>query len=352
LKRISEGVDLVNTSSANQLLSRWQYRLPELEALAGPLLHSPAVQRLCGITFLGILSPRFRDLPGCPLWPSGTLPVPEDGSRFDHSIGVALTALDIARRFGLSAKGQRYSVAWGLTHDIATWPLAHTSEPAFEALTGISPRRLRTAILLGDTDITERYRLDSACREMGLDPHALASLFGGGTLCDDEELALLDQVIHSPLTPDTLEGMWRSGTVFGIAVPAPEEVQRALVRCDRVACLDRGYLAVVREFWERKAQVYRDFINRKDVVLWESAWTLGLLRAFAGLSLSRSLEVREEELIETVLRQGLPFAQGPLRYKEPQEYHVNGLLDTLPPLVPVSELWDVLHRGPARSPNA
>src|SRR5262249_27228560 len=135
-------------------------------------------------------------------------------------------------------------------------------------------------------------------------------------------------------------------------VPAPEEVQRALVRHDGGAYLDRAYLAAVRDFWERKAQVYRDFINREDVVFWESAWTLGLQQAFAGLSLSRSLEIKEEELIETVLRQGLPLSQEPLRYKEPQEYHVNGLLDALPPLVPVSELWDLLHRGPARSPNA
>src|SRR5207249_11669316 len=124
--------------------------------------------------------------------------------------------------------------------------------------------------------------------------------------------------------------LWRIGSDFGIPVPAPEEVQLAVVRRDRVACLDRGYLAVLREFWQRKAEVYRRFINREDVVLWESAWSLGLRRAFAGLSLARSLDMPEAELIETVLRSGLPSPQGPVRYKAPQEYQANGQLQALP----------------------
>jgi HD superfamily phosphohydrolase len=118
--------------------ARWQARLAELEALAGPLLRSPAVQRLRTVTLLGILSPQLRRLSGCPLWQNDSFAGVDDGSRFDHTIGVAAIALDTARRFGLSPSGQRYAVAWGLTHDLATWPLAHTSEPAFAAILGVT----------------------------------------------------------------------------------------------------------------------------------------------------------------------------------------------------------------------
>jgi hypothetical protein len=341
----------VAVDSDDRLLSQWQPRLPELEALAGPLLRSAAVQRLRNVTFLGILSPRFHRLPGCPLWPAHAASLPDDGSRLDHSVGVALTALEVARRLGLSSDAQRYAVAWGLTHDIATWPLAHTSEPAFEAITGTTPRTLRTAMVLGRAEAPEPYRLAPALREMGVDPEALARLFDRGPAAVESELALFMQVIRSPLTPDTLEGTWRCGVVFGVPVPPPQEVLLALVRRDRTASLGRQHLRAVLEFWRRKAEVYRNYINREDVALWESAWSLALQREFVGISLDRSLDIPEEALVERVRRTGVPPTRRVVRYKEPQEYYVNGALDALPPEPPVSELWRVLRREPAGSLN-
>jgi hypothetical protein len=184
---------------------------------------------------------------------------------------------------------------------------------------------------------------------MAVDPATLAGLFDRTTDLADEELGLFQQVIHSPLTPDTLEGTWRCGTVFGVPVPAPQEVLPALVRQGRVVCLLRQHLDVVLDFWNRKAEVYRRYINREDVVLWESAWSLALERDFAGLSLAESLEVPEEQLVEKVRREGVPPPKGPIRYKEPQHYYVNGDLDALPPEPPVSELWRVLRREPVGS---
>jgi hypothetical protein len=269
-----------------------------LDALVGPLLHSHAAQRLRNVTFLGILSPRFRQLPGCPLWPPAPEALPDDGSRFDHSIGVALTALDFAQQFGLSPRARRYAAAWGLVHDVATWPLSHTSEPAFTAATGMTSRRLREAMLLDREVVPPPYRLGSILREMDLDPVTLVDLFSRVPV-SDEDLALFQQVVRSPLTPDTLEGAWRSGLVFGVPVPAPQEVR------------------------------------------------LALQRDFAGLSLARSLEISEDELVEKVQRTGLPSPEGIVRYKEPQEYSVNGDLDAMPPELPVSDLWRLLRREPA-----
>ncbi len=331
--------------SENQF-SLWQTRISELQALAQPLLRSRAVQRLASVTFLGILSPRFRGEVDSPLWPAAGSAAADDGSRYDHSLGVALLALDLARRFDFSERGQRYAVAWGLTHDIATWPLAHTSEPALSAITGVSARGLRTAMLLGGHEVPEQYRLAPILRDLDLDPAVLASLFERDGLPVDEALSVFKQVIHSLLTPDTLEGMWRCGAVFGVPVPRPDQVIAAILRHRNTACVDSGRWHTVLEFWRSKADIYHRFINREDVVLWESAWTLSLQQCCAGVSLADSLGLSEDTLVDAVKRMGLPPVPRIVRYKEPQEYIINGALDALSPEPPVSELWRVLRREP------
>ncbi len=326
--------------------SQWHQRLPELHALARPLLQSWAVQRLASVTFLGILSPRFRDVIDSPLWPETSSDVVEDGSRYDHTLGVALVALDIARRFDFSKRGQRYAVAWGLTHDIATWPLSHTSEPALSAITGVSARNLRTGILLGSAEVPNRYRLAPILWDLDIDPAALVSLFDRSGTAADEELALFKQVVRSPLTPDSLEGMWRCGLVFGMPVVSPDEVVSAFLRHRGIAYLDRRRMPTVLDFWRGKSTIYERFINREDVILWESAWSTALQRCCTGVSLDESLELNEDELVNAVKRQGLPSVSRVIRYKEPQEYIINGALDALPSEPPVSELWRVLRREP------
>jgi hypothetical protein len=335
----------VKGSSENPF-SLWHQRLPELQALAQPLLYSRAVQRLANVTFLGILSPSFRGMVDSPLWLRAEGEAVDDGSRYDHALGVACIALDLARKLDFSDGGQRYAVAWGLTHDIATWPLSHTSEPAFAGITGISARKMRTALVLGSDEVPERYRLAQVLRDLNIDPDTLASLFDRSAVTADEELTLFKQVVHSPLTPDTLEGTWRCGVVFNVPVPHPDEVVAALLRQRRTVCLDGRRLQTVLNFWRSKSDIYHRFINREDVVLWESAWTLALQRYCSGVSLADSLELSEQELVSAVKRMGLPTTSLVVRYKEPQEYIINGALDALPPEPPVSELWRVLRREP------
>jgi HD domain len=334
------------TGSTESAFSLWHQRIPELNALARPLLQSRAVQRLASVTFLGILSPRFRDVIDSPLWPRELSDVVEDGSRYDHTLGVALVALDLARRFNFSERGQRYAVAWGLTHDIATWPLSHTSEPAFTTVTGMSARTLRGDILLGRGEVPEAYHLAPILGDLGLDPVALLSLFDRLPEPADEELALFKQVVRSPITPDTLEGMWRCGVVFGVPVMHPDEVVSALHHHRGMACLDRRSLSVVLDFWRSKSTIYERFINREDVIHWESAWAAALQRCCFGVTLAESLELSEDELVSAVKRMGLPTVSRVIRYKEPQEYIINGALDALPPEPHVSELWRVLRREP------
>jgi hypothetical protein len=140
--------------------------------------------------------------------------------------------------------------------------------------------------------------------------------------------------------------MWRCGRAFDVFVTPPDDVLAALVRHGRTARLDGTRMPTILEFWRGKSDIYQRFINREDVILWESAWTVALQRCCSGVSLADSLELSEDELVSAVGRLGLPTASRVVRYKEPQEYIINGALDTLPPEPSVSELWGVLRREP------
>ena len=181
---------------------------PELQALAGPLLDAAAVRRLRNVTFLGVLSAKFRHLAPEPVRGLSTA---DGANRLAHSIGVADLALVLADSLDLSDRGRRYVAAWGLTHDIATWPLSHTGEPGFSAAIGVGSREIRRRMILGEPTIAPRHRVDAALRTMVVDPATLAALFGSRPLdATDEELAAFQQIVHCPLTPDTLEGVARS----------------------------------------------------------------------------------------------------------------------------------------------
>ena len=136
-------------------------RYEHMVELAEPLYQSKAFQRLESITFLGILSPRFHGVIDSPLFHSHSIEMEkDDGSRADHSLGVAFLAFSIASDLGLSLEGQRYATAWGLLHDIATWPLSHTGEAAFSALTLVGSKELREKMIIGSKQLPQEFCLN------------------------------------------------------------------------------------------------------------------------------------------------------------------------------------------------
>lgn len=312
-----------------------------LRPVAGSILESPAFERLGGITFLGVLSPRY----------SKALPHAPDGSRQDHSRGVAVLAYELARRLALSPMAQRYAAAWGLLHDIATWPLSHTSEPAFEDIVGITSRYLRRAMILGSSEIPRCYRLREALDQMGLEAEKLVELFDATAEPGDRDLRILWQIIHSPITPDTLEGIWRAGLVFGVTVPGPMRLI-AGIRCEGAdAIVDCAQVPVVAEFWRAKAEVYDQFINSRSAVALESLCAEAILKRHQRLrKIERALRLTEVDLLPAIerARHGqlrLPFEE--YRYKPPHKYFLNSALDRLP-MAPstVQDLATIFSKSP------
>lgn len=284
----------------------------ELRSVGGPVLECSAVRRLRRVSFLGALSPRR--------YPAAQT-AKDDGSRWDHSLCVAAIALDVARHLRLGDEAERYAVAWGLLHDVATWPLSHTSEPAFAKITGVSSRSLRRMMILGNKALPAHLCIGRELLQMGVEPEKLLSLF---ELQAPEELPLrmLWQLIRSPITPDTLEGMSRSGFAYGVAVPSPRSLWGRLSRTLFDVILPRAAFGVFAEFWTAKGRIYAEHINREDTIKHESRWTRAIEIAFKSMKLPASLELKEEDVLKKVAQFELPNVNFAVRYKPPLSYHV------------------------------
>lgn len=297
--------------------------MQELLLIAEPLLMCNAFNRLDSITFLGILSPKFNNIINASSFGKNIKYFVD--SRKNHSIGVALIALDLVKHLNLSLKAQRYAVAWGLLHDIATWPLSHTGEPAFSDITEVSSSSLRERMIKGSKELPSSLTIQNELKEMNIDPVVLLSLFQKAPLEIDCELQLLHQTFNSPITPDSLDGIWRSGFLFGINVPNPKEIIMGFYRDLFNVVVKKEYSKIIMKFWEQKSVIYEKIINRYDIILWESSWSAALKDHFQYLGLVDSLLIDENELINKILEYGLIKKYDFYRYKPPLSYFIDNL---------------------------
>ena len=302
---------------------------PSIANIAEPLINSKPFQRLHSITFLGILSPRFAHLPDHPLSPkkaTKTRLLRDDATRADHSLAVANIVLAFCERLSLAEQTRRYAIAWALLHDIATWPLSHTSEAAFTRITGLTHKALRHKLIIGDPSLPKHYRLVDAIREMNIDPNQVLFLFDKNTRPEDSCLGPLYSFIHSAITPDTLEGIYRSRHALGIDVLPPSDVLASFEKDLLNTMILRKHSRPVLKFMREKKEVYEKYINTRQAIEYESRWTDAILNLFGSISLIESLELMEDEVVTRVCELGLQDFHSVGRYKAPRQYIIDKTL--------------------------
>ena len=267
--------DLAKLHNLNSRVSRW----------VEPLVNSFAFTRLANITFLDILSLQFAYLPRFPFKRHKNHQI-FDGTRADHSIGVANLFMEIAKSLRFSEKMQRYGLAWALLHDIATWPLSHTGEAAFCDITRMTSTALREAIIKGTHILPQYLTVRKQLDDLRIDTDALIQLYHKEHNSLKGELSVLWRVVNSPLTRDTLEGMQRSGRVFQINTPNSDEITESFVTdLFSDTFIDRRKSQPVLQFWRAKSRIYRSFINSKRAIQFESEWSLLIARSFPEIEL-------------------------------------------------------------------
>lgn len=293
--------------------------------LCAPVVNHSAVTRLKNVTFLGILSPKFFNETNSPLKKLLDSETTDDGSRYDHSVGVALLMLSHAEHLMLSENSKRYAICWGLLHDISTWPLSHTGEAAFSATTKISSHELRQKMILGDASLPKKWRLNGVLEDSGVNPTNLLMLFDKKFSKKlDEELGLIWEIIHSPITPDTIEGIWRAGIAYNVLDISPENYQGGFSKNLFGLTLNKETSKAYVDFWKKKGEVYSKIINDKAILQWESAWSMSIAHYFERLDLEASFEIDESSIIKEILKKGLLEPNGLFKYKKPNVYFVKG----------------------------
>jgi len=285
-----------------------------------PILKSHLLKRLKSITFLGILSPKFKSFTSYSKL--NHTHILDDGTRRDHSIGVALIILKIAQRLDLRDETLKYAACWGLLHDIATWPLSHTGEAAFSAILKISSKDLRKMMIKGASNLPINYTINRELESIGVDPKKLLMLFDKENKLKDPELQKIWQIIHSPITPDTLEGMWRSGKVFNINIPSPFYFENKIKSDLFDAYIKKSDSIDFIQFWRKKSKLYEKYINNYNTILLESLWSNSIINYFDTLDLVESLEISESKIVKYIQRNGLVNSSKVKKYKTPQTYYI------------------------------
>jgi len=211
------------------------------------VIESDAFQRLANVRFLGAIDYLVH--------PNG-VPGHRRHTRFQHSLGVGVLALDASRTLDLDAVETRHVVVAALTHDLGHAPLSHSLEPVFKRRFGITHHAAGQQILRGEAPVGRS--LPNILAAHGLDLERVLALISGQG--DGPAAALF----ASPINIDTIEAIARSYSyASGHAVEtAPAVVLRASLR--REGTRDQ---AVLDQFWQLKNVVYKHIINGRAGLL-------------------------------------------------------------------------------------
>ncbi len=314
-----------------------------------PIVNSFPFQRLKNCTFLGILSSKFNFIEITSLTNNKSKIYNvriTDQTRFEHSISVAYLSYLISEILNFDTINKKYAIAWGLLHDISSWPLSHTGEAAFKKITKISSSKLREMIITGSQKLPERYNIKRILEKLGLSIDKLLSLFDKKNFSFFEsELNHFWNIIHSPLTPDTLDGVWRAGKNFGMVnIPKPLNIIMSInpVKSDLIDIfVDNEYIDLIKFFWKKKNYLYKNFINDNEIIHWESACSMFIKNNYNDLTLTECLELPEERLIKNLKNYINLKSKIILRYKNPFDYQFNGF-NKINESIPLNYLNDML----------
>jgi hypothetical protein len=298
----------------------------EFSDLVGPILLCSGFKRLGSISFLGILSPRYAELANNPIYSRPTVKlnqITQDGSRADHSYGVALLAQKICKEIGLTAEQQKYAAAWGLLHDLGNWALSHTAQHAFSELLGVKTKTVREWLVISDSRVPQKYTITQELCACGIDPERMLGLFQKRP---DKDLEIVHSILRSKLTPDMLEGVWRSGQAFGVETLNPNEFITAWypdLANDYALCNTHKLKAI--QFWHTKQEIYRRFFSSKSVVRFENHWSAAVFDFFKNrsLTLEQSFEIDEQKLVEEITKYVSRTTKEVLRWKPPIRQRIN-----------------------------
>jgi len=210
------------------------------------IIKSTAFQRLKQIHFLGAIDYTINQ-PG---------PKPNKRhTRFQHSLGVALLALQYAREKKFSELEEVMCVVSALLHDIGHAPLSHSLESVFKREFGIGHHISGERIIKGDVEIGKN--LHTVLNKWDINPFEIMTIISGVGVTPYRE------IFSYAINIDTIEAILRSTTYLSRdkVKLTPPNIMSAFIKKDKESTF------FLDEFWRLKDRVYSGLINDKLGVL-------------------------------------------------------------------------------------
>lgn len=226
----------------------------------GDVISSPFFQRLAGVSFLATLDFVYR--------------IQRPSSRYDHTIGVASLALDLADLLKLNDEDSEVLILANLLHDLGHAPFSHNSEPFLVEKKNMYHKGLLSSYLRYNSDL---FPGEFAYQDLlaGRSEEVKLRIRDLIVAKSRRDLSLFD-LFYSPLNCDKLDGNARTAELLHQDHTAPSEMLHCFVMKDSAAYLLRDTVVLASRFWEQEKDLYWRHIYTKEVFAAEAMITKAL----------------------------------------------------------------------------
>jgi hypothetical protein len=214
----------------------------KLDGVFLQLIDTPELQKLRGIHQLGLA---YLVFPGA------------NHTRFEHSVGTAWVAAQIASTLKLDESETNLLKSAALLHDIGHGPFSHVLDYVLSKTIGLDHMKLTANIIKGEYDIlqntekplyTERRTVAEILRAHDIEPELCASLVTGNNTKSRPKLKkYLAELIHGVVDADQIDFLLRDSHYTGVAygvIDLPRFLQTVAIHNDELVVHKRGVPAV------------------------------------------------------------------------------------------------------------
>ncbi len=249
--------------------------------LISDLMQAALVKRLAEISFMGAME--FFTVEKSM----------KSGSRLDHSIGVAFLTERICNELEANNRSTMLAVAAAMLHDVGHTVFSHSAEKYLQE------NFMVDHIDVGLIFIKYDYEINRSLDNHNIDVNQVLAILKNDESADlDSELIGL---FNQPISPDTLEGMYRARKFFEPNCqkyfPCPTPYFSAVNSTE--------FLKEADDFWNTKNHIYQDYITDRKFSKYDTYFTAYLVENKVDLEdlflVDKCFEARFKEFLQAEL---------------------------------------------------
>lgn len=223
----------------------------------GTYLDSPFLQRLKGVSFLGVLDYIIGDS--------------RISSRYTHTIFVSYLALELSRKLKLSPDYARAFIIAHILHDIGHAAFSHNSEPFLLERMNLYHQGLLSAYLTRSNKFAPSgIPLNDL---LSSESTIIADIVRSLILKSRKAPQPLDDLFNCPLNCDKIEGNHRTALHLQRGSVDPDQLLNVFEVCSGDVFILSNHIDLVMEFWDNERKLYWNDIYTSEVFSAEAMLT-------------------------------------------------------------------------------